>query len=250
MSLSVRFKSVLKRKKRLYYDGLRHRNQSKVEPTAIFEEVEWLSYHIPKTAGTSLRAAYEQIFTDNQLTVCYRDSYAREMSNGLPVWCSSDTRIIHGHFRVNSNHSIIYPNAKKIVWLRNPVNRAWSMVNHWLRYGNFPASAGRLTAKNPELLEDTEQLFIALLAIPELRNQFETYQHFIGGYSPCEFGFIGNSDNFSSELVRLGQLLGRPMIEQRLNSAPQGLTLKKYVVDAFEQAYPGEIKLHKEFIGN
>ncbi|WP_394128920.1 hypothetical protein [Shewanella maritima] len=213
-----------------------------------FEQVEWISYHIPKTAGTSLRVAFEQIFKKKQIKLCYKDSFSKEMSKGFPVWCSSNIRMIHGHFKVHPNHNLIYPNAKKIIWLRQPAERAWSMVNHWVRMGNFPEPALKLIKEKPCLVEDIEKLFMTLLIEPRLNASFAIYDSYLKHANPSDFYFIGNSDIFSDDLKRLSSMLGNEVIEPKVNQARGGTSITELANKKFNEYFPNEFLVFERFI--
>lgn len=247
MKLYQRFSSFMCRKKKQAKELKRLRQQANVAKDAQFPQVEWLSYHIPKTAGTSLKQAFEEAFTAESILYCYKDSFAKEMNLGLPVWCSAKVKLIHGHFLAHPAHKFIYPNAKRIVWLRPPVERAWSMVSHWMRYDNYPKVCQELLKHEPQLAENKELLFHRLINTVALKPYFAAYSRYLDGYQPEDFAFIGNSQFFTDELARLSSVMGIELKEVRLNTGCYKSDVPQYLVDEFNERYVAEVQLFTHF---
>ncbi len=95
--------------------------------------VALVSYHIPKTAGTSFRKMLEAEFGKNNVVGLYNPQEANAFSNGAELRFKNKLSAIHGHFKPHKNHKISYPSAKTMVWVRDPVERIWSHVGHLLK---------------------------------------------------------------------------------------------------------------------
>jgi hypothetical protein len=116
-----------------------------------------LSMHIPKTAGTSFRIALQGHF-DDAILLAYRGQIrAKEpvvrfegkllteldepSKARLAEYCrTNDVRCIHGHFTLPSLCEL-FPEAKCITFLREPVDRLISAYNHL--FATMPAAAER-----------------------------------------------------------------------------------------------------------
>lgn len=80
--------------------------------------VEIIFIHIPKTAGSSFRFALEDLY--NLEEIC-RDYDASD--SNLPL--TEQSKIISGHFHA-SKYRERFPNAKEILFLRDPLDRVLS----------------------------------------------------------------------------------------------------------------------------
>lgn len=92
-------------------------NPSKYSKGHPHTNIRWVSYHIPKTAGSSLRASLEQNYP-SQVFGAYASTGAKEISRGEPLWLPKHCRIIHGHFKPHESHLEVFPNSKRMVWVR------------------------------------------------------------------------------------------------------------------------------------
>jgi hypothetical protein len=192
-----------------------------------------ISLHIPKTAGSSLRAALTGWFGD-KLALHYRGARGEPpaLADVRPGMC------IHGHFnRLRGIGALqFYPQASQfIVFLRNPFDR---FVSQW-RYLHFQRRQGILT---PELerapdftawldarrraAEAGEDPFSFLAQLPtSVRDAREAAELF------GRFLFVGVVEHYGASLAALGKVLARP--EQppiRVNAA----------TDAFRQGDPSD----------
>lgn len=100
---------------------------SKHEPQL---NVSVLSLHIVKTAGNSLRVAFEQAFGTRNVYGNYSNTGASAMSKSEEICSPSKAKVLIGHFTLPIKQTEISPNAIKAGWVRDPLERKWSMVGH------------------------------------------------------------------------------------------------------------------------
>ena len=90
-------------------------------------QVEIISVHLPKTAGSSFRKVLQQVYTKEGVFV---DEYPNHsLKTTREIWENQNRKIkvIHGHFPLNK-YARSFTNARKIIWLRNPVKR---LISHF-----------------------------------------------------------------------------------------------------------------------
>lgn len=167
----------------------------------IANNIELVSLHIPKTAGTSFRSillenvsernfAKVDIFNSGRIKV--NDQYFS--GNKL----HRKVKAIHGHFpyRVLHDRFAIAPNAQLITWLRNPVERVLS--NYYFLKSILQARINEQEDEN--LLERFGKTLEEFVSHPENQNVMSNFLE----EAPLEsFAFIGIQDEFETELVRL-----------------------------------------------
>ena len=196
------------------YEALR---QQLVSANAQFPSVELLSYHLPKTAGTSLYLALEEAYGVSHIKRVYEPRDHEPLTNGLPFWVTKESLVLHGHFRPHPNHIRQFPNAKRIIWVRDPIERCWSLLRHWLRLQNGKRYE-IFKEKYIKTGEETpEELFDKLVKDPDFSDIRLMYQSFMKNVSVQHFHFVGQAEFFNSELERLGQLLGKELKSREAN---------------------------------
>jgi len=184
-----------------------------------------VSVHLPKTAGSSFRAALEQRYS-NSILLDYGD---------LPINTPADTRhrkakndallnsgrdfgsieCIHGHFLPAKYLPLkTSGRAKFVTWLRDPFERAVSHFNFWQRSYDS-ANAPALHRRAIEERWSLEQFCFS----DEMRN---FYAQFLWSFPVTFFDFIGITEHFAEDLdFFCSRFLGAaPQQTPRLNSAP------------------------------
>jgi len=147
-----------------------------------------ISVHIPKTAGTTFRELLANCFGDD-LCLFYggwRDRHLAPM-----VQPPSSLRCIHGHFHAR-DFEAPFPDARRIVWLRDPVERVCSEYEHHCRHRDPQNPLSTLVGVGAGLLEFAEHR--------EARN---TQSRVLQGLAIDDFAFVGISELFDAELARL-----------------------------------------------
>lgn len=191
-------------------------------PNDQFPNVEWLSHHIPKTAGISLKYSLTQAFGESQIQSVYPGNpLLNTLNAGRPVWVPSTVKVIHGHFRPHINHNRQFPNARRIVWIRDPLERNISALNYWLRT--------QMHSESLELFKDAnrdksfEELFSIMMDDVHLLERTRKYAHFFGKFSKTDFAFVGHVETYNEDLKRLEDLMDVKLAKYTKNVKPDSL---------------------------
>ena len=134
----------------------------------------------------------------------------------------------------------IYPNAKRIIWVRDPINWCWSTLQHYLWQKNGKVYQYILDNYLQKQEWDTNDLFHTLLQddyFDRVRLYFSKFNKYV---EPGFFDFVGKSEDFDSELKRLGNVIGRelPIKDANRNPNNQSLQLdRKDLYPYFESQY-------------
>ncbi len=89
-----------------------------------FPGLEIMSYHTPKTAGTSFLIALTQVYGRDKIAHFVRQSLT--LSEGADP---QKIKVIHGH--IAAKNYLRYANIKEIIWLRDPILRLISLYFYW-----------------------------------------------------------------------------------------------------------------------
>lgn len=149
--------------------------------------VELISVHIPKSAGTSFRKVLQRHY-GRRLLVLYggfgSEGYFQSRLDKHP-----GTLALHGHFPLKLfRHS--YPQAKKIIWLRHPVDRIISYYYFWKKlrpHGN--PNHKRFLIEKPSLVHFAEERCTELADYLDENNILD-------------MDFIGIVENFDEDVQR------------------------------------------------
>ncbi|MBT5137449.1 MAG: sulfotransferase family 2 domain-containing protein [Acidimicrobiaceae bacterium] len=146
-----------------------------------------ISLHIPKTAGTSFRAALDVEY-GNDLAHIY----------GGAAIDAHRYRAIHGHIRVDEARAVA-GKAKWIMWLRDPVDRLASYYDFWRQsdpHGN----------PNHDHFLASDMGFATFIEWAPIRNEFA--EHYVSGLEPDDFTFVGLTERYDDDIQRLAVTLG------------------------------------------
>jgi len=172
----------------------------------------FISVHIPKTAGTTFRELLANHFGDD-LCLFYggwRDRHLAPMAQPPP-----SLRCIHGHFHAR-DFDAPFPAGRRIVWLRDPVERVCSEYEHHCRHRDPRNPLSTLVGAGTGLLEFAEHR--------EARN---TQSRVLQGLALEDFAFVGISELFDAELVRLRLATGIGLpCGHRVNANPARRTVR------------------------
>lgn len=186
-----------------------------------------LSHHIPKTAGSSLRKAFEMSFGRRFVYGIYENTGALAMSKGEDTWIPANAKVLHGHFKPQEMHKCIFPRASKAVWVRDPVERLWSLVGHLLalreRHPHYHLLKSALPHVNPNSQVDIVRALVLENAVSAFTH---AYTHFFKTVSIDEFEFVGSKHKYVEDLKNLSELIGvglKPLEINRRSNAKQKL---------------------------
>jgi hypothetical protein len=176
-------------------------------------QVELLSVHIPKTAGTSFRTILETVYGFDGVHTVYPEAADRLtmetedehwLADGLALCRArgSAARVVHGHYLLTW-YADRFPEAMKIAWLRHPVDRLMSFYYMWREMPLWPTASPLQRAVREGRLD-----LVDFASAPALRDQITS--RFLGDQTGRGLGFIGLQERFDVDLRRLGKLLGWP----------------------------------------
>jgi len=212
------------------------------------EDVELVSYHIPKTAGTSFGLTLNSLYGTNGVYKAYDAHECRLLSNGMIQWIPKGTKVVHGHFFAHARHKKLFPSAKRIIWLRDPIKRAWSEFNHHLNQ-NTEHKITNYCKQNfsEQLIDERETLFLEILKHDEVLNLFKIYSRNLNKVNPPFFDFVGISDHYNDELSRLAKVLNcKPLPQHQVNRAVKTLKLPD-LPDKLRAKFDSEYEIFKRF---
>lgn len=170
---------------------LSHSNNCTVE-----SERKIISVHIPKCAGTSFRGILQNHF-GGSLFLDY--GFEAALLNKFHLTMNRSTRCIHGHFRANK-YDPIFPTARLITWLRNPVQRVISYYSYFLR--------------NPQSIDPickaVHENKLSLLEFADMKEARNAMTYFFAGKRMEDFAFVGIMEFFEESLEQFCELIGIP----------------------------------------
>jgi hypothetical protein len=174
--------------------------------------IELVSVHIPKTAGTSFRDILIRIYGANTLVWDYDDTpldpaapynAARNtwsvMARGFVEKIAPDMRAIHGHFPLRKYEGY-FPHAKRIAWVRHPIDRLLSHFFMWRTRDDWPNHTLQRRVR------ETQMDLTEFAAIPLMRNVMTRV--FLEGFLPSSLFFIGIQEHYQEDLKLLGARMG------------------------------------------
>ncbi|MEN8240821.1 MAG: sulfotransferase family 2 domain-containing protein [Chloroflexota bacterium] len=174
------------------------------------QNIELLSVHIPKTAGTSFRNTLVEIYRESGvLRVDLPPKKQRDAEDPfakVPEKLNPSVRVLHGHFNPTELR-LAYPGipeeTKMITWVRDPVKRVIS------NYFYLRERIREVIDENPTLnLGITNRMIKSLTEYAIQNVARDRMAKFISGTRLDEFLFIGVQENYTADLRYLAQELG------------------------------------------
>ena len=157
--------------------------------------INLISVHVPRTAGSSFTWILQQV---------YKDALYREYGeNSTPQYYEPHLipdkfAAIHGHFPI-AKYQGTFPKAKRITWLRHPIDRLVSLFFFLKNSGQM----GQFTS-------DTGIDFHGFIEIEDFHNQITKH---VGSDALKNFHFIGIQEFFDDDMAVLSEMLDWPPIE-------------------------------------
>lgn len=173
-----------------------------------------LSIHIPKTAGVSIRNILKEHYGPGFVLHYWQitDAWGRVVEK-IPA----GAKCVHGHYQTDQLTGL-FPKARLITWVRNPVERVVSSYYHRLRDPDW---------KHP-VCQELHQKKLSLAeyaALPLVRNEMT---RFFGSKKPEDFHFIGLVEEFEESLVQMKQILGISGASPRRDNVNPGKKTDRY----------------------
>ncbi len=214
----------------------------------IKNNIELVSLHIPKTAGTAFRLiltnnidpknfAKLDIFNSGRIKL--NDEYfsGSKLSRKLTV--------IHGHFSYQRLHEFfeINTDTQFITWLREPVQRVLS------NYFFLKSILEQRIAEQPDenLFRRMGKSLEEFVALEENQNVMSKFLD----QAPIEqFKFIGIQDNFAEELPRLKQLMGWSYLDNQVHNETRqkNTDIDSGIIEQIKQANAQDVELYQRVL--
>ncbi|MEM9916856.1 MAG: sulfotransferase family 2 domain-containing protein [Bacteroidota bacterium] len=177
-------------------------------------EIELLSVHIPKTAGTSFRNILKQVYGEQavlRLDISLKDGVLRlneqeSQANALPA----HTQVVHGHFSpaLLRQRFDLRGDIPMITWLRHPVER---VISNYFYLEKRLQEELQEEAKGLDILRKMQRSLMEYARDEVNRNR----QHkFLDGIRLSELAFVGIQEHYSDDLLALAQLFDWPAFEE------------------------------------
>lgn len=158
-------------------------------------QLEVISVHIPKTAGTTFGQVLAQVYGDPQV---FFDNPQLDCINQIPA-IEPQIRAIHGHFPA-SKYAGYFPDAKRIVWLRHPINR---LLSHYFYLKSFSE-----VHNNDPIHRLVVEQQISVVEFAKQVGMFNVLSGFTEGLSLVDFYFVGIQEYFVDDLRDLAMMMG------------------------------------------
>ena len=174
------------------------------------KNIELLSVHIPKTAGTSFRNTLTEIYGDAAVLRVdlppKRQQDPEDAFDQIPEKFEPEVRVLHGHFNptgLRMEYPDIPEDVKLITWLRDPVKRVIS--NYYYLRGRIR----EVIDENPTLnVGVTNRMMKTLIEYAVQGVARDRMAKFLRGTELEEFSFVGVQEFYSEDLQNLARVLG------------------------------------------
>jgi hypothetical protein len=200
-----------------------------------------VSVHTPKAAGTSFIQQLRTTFGEDSLLLDYSEdpadvrsrqnmdpeSYRLELTKSIFPF-----RVVHGHYHISKYDGL--SDAFRLTFLRHPIDNLLSIYDFW-------SLQSIDTWDNPLFKYFKEKSLPPerFAMLPTIRYLYT--RTYFGGFDMSRFDFIGDYQHYSTELFRLGALLGvgfEPSV--RLN-VTQNLPGYQPRINSVDRAILGEL---------
>ncbi|APD95381.1 hypothetical protein BM523_16045 [Alteromonas mediterranea] len=190
---------------------------------SCYKRVSLISHHIPKTAGSSFASSLKLAYGSSAVYGVYRGTGAAKLSSGGNIWIPTKTEVVHGHFEYNERQRNLFPNAVRVCWVRDPLERLWSHYHHIMTYEQPSVLYKKIIRLSQERgIVDEEQLFQEIILSKYFGNMTNVYQNYIGKEGLSDFDLIGSVHRYDESLARLFSLTGKSFDKESLNTSVKG----------------------------
>ena len=163
----------------------------------LAKNVEVISIHIPKTAGTAFNNILSEVYEKN----CLGDANYSPKQLVDDNLIHPNTKAIFGHIPARKYYYYLphLPKAKLVTWLREPIHRLISWYCYCISMPPESFGAGFQTTVNLN-----RPSFMDFAKMPEARNAMSRQ---LQGVNLSDFYFIGFQDSFESDISSLSNML-------------------------------------------
>ena len=171
----------------------------------LFTSLELISVHLPKTAGTTFgKVILPKIYPQHSILYDY---------DFLPIntliqqgKLTTQTRVIHGHFSIEKYRGY-FNNAKRVIWLRNPIILLISAYFFWMVSGRDNI----FYDENHRYVVENKLEFADFVNQPFTHNILSNY--FTKNMKLTDFYFVGIQEFFKNDLNDLKNMLDWPRVK-------------------------------------
>ncbi|MCK4568776.1 MAG: sulfotransferase family 2 domain-containing protein [Bacteroidales bacterium] len=170
----------------------------------IANNIELISLHIPKTAGTSFRNILKEVYGSSHVA---RLDIRKNIELNGKIYKGSKlktgVRVIHGHFSFQnlSEYFEISEGTPVITWFRDPAER---VVSNFYYLEKILRSKMNSQQKDLNLLSKMQKTLLEYAATDVNRNRMSK---FMTGTSPEDLFFIGLTDHYEEDMKELARRL-------------------------------------------
>ncbi|MCF8238479.1 MAG: sulfotransferase family protein [Saprospiraceae bacterium] len=186
----------------------------------IRHQLELISIHIPKTAGTSfqqileaqypgkalMRMDFEYVRLDDTAPVLRAKNKTDQavldqlvQSGEIPAY----VKALHGHFTLPDIQQFLSASSsvRLVTWLRQPIERVISNYN----YLNELLEVEILDRPRAQRL--VKRLKRTIYEFASLPVNADKYQIYLGGHQLDAFDFVGLTDHFDEDIIQLAKMM-------------------------------------------
>ncbi|KAB1063975.1 sulfotransferase family 2 domain-containing protein [Salibacter halophilus] len=212
----------------------------------IKNNIEIVSLHIPKTAGTSFRTILKDKIGDSRvvrLDIHNKNDIRLNEKAFTKDKLRNKIKVVHGHFKFADIKELfdLDPSVKYVTWLRDPVDR---VLSHYYYLMKMAAIKMGEQAKD-EILSKVGKSLEEYVVHDQNRNEIS---HFLEGSSFDDFDFIGIQKDFENELNRFRKVMGWSNIEnQRHNvTGSKKPAIDKKTVELIKSYNEKDVEIYEE----
>lgn len=211
--------------------------------------IEIISVHVPKTAGSTFKNILTSIYGEESIYLDYSDRPGDPQSlfhtdyqawrKNIPFFIKQikrEAKVIHGHFPA-IKYKGYFHKAKRIIWLREPINRLISHFFYW-KYG--PASENSLH----KLMLDKNMDLVEFARLPTMQNRITNI--FMKDMELSDFYFIGIQEFFEEDIRQLGEMMGWKDLKIESVNINQHPEYKNFINNIDKKTYEYLISLNKK----
>ncbi|MEQ8702340.1 MAG: sulfotransferase family 2 domain-containing protein [Phaeodactylibacter sp.] len=178
-------------------------------PPKIGNQLELLSFHIPKSAGTSFRNMLRDVY--GEAAVLRFDTPLRgggkfrvEQQPYTGRTLPNRARVLHGHFSWAHVNNILElpPDIPKITWLRDPVER---VVSNYFYLSKRLREILDEEGQGVNILSKMERSLTEYAQAPINQNRMSK---FLEGLDLTDFLFVGILEHMEEDLQHLSKRMG------------------------------------------
>lgn len=188
--------------------------------TDSLSNIELISVHVPKTAGSQFLEVLKQVYHSDEVILDYSGNGVVPLDQ-----ISHRSKTIHGHFTI-AKYNGYFPEAKRIIWLRYPIFQVVSM--YFMQKYIVP----ELTPGTPNIVVDENLSLIEYAEIETSRNSVS--QYYANGLNLSDFYFVGIQEFYQEDLFELKTMLQWPSFNIKIFNANTNRNYKKDFSDLLE----------------